>query len=197
MDRPVEKIGIDNRFQTSSFLNENYPTVVLLDGKWTEIWCGRCGANSSTRSPNGFRGFRGLYVHWSQAHKGEPDVSIRADLTRCGRRVLDDDEVEQVKNGTRAALDLRRGKTSIGNSSAIATPATTLLSNVSTPLTNSKGERLSRVVALPVGAAVARDARQSLPARFQAGLLGTEKRLTEYEMFQNLQAEAKAAGGSK
>ncbi|KAK5119666.1 hypothetical protein LTR85_007495 [Meristemomyces frigidus] len=73
-------------------IHAKYPTVVYLDGVWTEIWCGTCGANSDRQRRTFFSGASGLFRHWNKMHM-DGKSTLNASLASCGRRILDDEEV--------------------------------------------------------------------------------------------------------
>ncbi|KAK5721929.1 hypothetical protein LTR15_006523 [Elasticomyces elasticus] len=92
-------------------IHDNFPTVVFLDGAWSEIWCGSCGTNG-LKHPRGqfFAGTKGLYKHWIRAHKDEVPKTMECCIGAAGRRLVSATDVERMRAGeppTEVAITLR------------------------------------------------------------------------------------------
>ena len=77
------------------YLSEVYPHVLHIDGKWQEISCKHCGANSNTRMQY-FLGFVGLGRHVSLRHGFAGCVS--AILEHANLRELNDQEITLLRS---------------------------------------------------------------------------------------------------
>ncbi|EMC93201.1 hypothetical protein BAUCODRAFT_125082 [Baudoinia panamericana UAMH 10762] len=153
-------------------LHELYPTIVNLDGIWTEIWCGRCSLNWNTRSQTYFHGVDGLHNHWMQAHKSElHDSSLKACLKEAGRRSVSDIDGTKMKLGE-APVDVLIKPRGLDTSSNRVHARKSIMQQAESP---------PQVVTL-------HDTSSSKSAA---------KKITEYEVFQNLAAEAEASATPK
>ncbi|KAK3678394.1 hypothetical protein LTR78_001691 [Recurvomyces mirabilis] len=81
-------------------IHENYPTVILLEAGWTEIWCGDCGANFKAHHHKFLPGLRGLHGHWIKAHRDQHvDHSKLTCLATCRKRLVSPMDVELMRRG--------------------------------------------------------------------------------------------------
>ena len=95
-----------NRYRkTNKPIHDNYPTVIYMDDKWTDVSCGVCGANASYRKKDDvmdfyfYGGFMGVLNHVRTAHKGELDISIANTLRTCNRRLVSDEDIALMRKG--------------------------------------------------------------------------------------------------
>lgn len=98
----ARKAGTQRKLLTPSIFSKHNPTVVDLDGAWTEIWCHVCGANSSDASNEYFRGVPGLTRHYVKKHKSLQEHYTWKDVVAiCGRHALTDKQVSDVTRGAK------------------------------------------------------------------------------------------------
>ena len=87
--------------QSYAVLHANFPTVLMLSGKATEIRCGVCGANATKPLDSGVRFFsgpRGLLLHMTNYH-GAQGTSVTDVIATCERRVLEAEDVKRIEEG--------------------------------------------------------------------------------------------------
>ncbi|KAK3634710.1 hypothetical protein LTR56_015137 [Elasticomyces elasticus] len=78
-----------------------YPTVVMLNNAWTEIWCHICGRNVNTAG-NFLLGIAGLHAHimyHDGSGKRKAGVTMQDVLTNCGRRELSKQDMAAIRSG--------------------------------------------------------------------------------------------------
>lgn len=186
--------------QQYDVIHANYPTVVFLEGAWTEIWCSICGANTALSSRNFFIGISGLHRHLMRIHKTENNKLVNVSAM-FGRRIVSDDEASQMKAGQHAMLSVRVGSLPVRPSASTPRPA----APASAGAANGMGPANLATANFPT---IATGQTATTAAPLTSSLLtGTnnnieaappvKERLTEYEVWQNLQAEAKAAAKPK
>lgn len=83
---------------------QNYESVVHIDGKWTEIWCGKCGRNAiidnATKIPRFFGGAIGLVSHLRSHFKEEKELQRLVPVfEHIKRRHVSDEDVALMKAG--------------------------------------------------------------------------------------------------
>ena len=83
---------------------QNYESVVLMDEKWTEIWCGQCGRNATidigTKMPRFFGSAIGLINHVRSHFNEQPELRRLAPLfEHVKRRHVSDEDVALMKAG--------------------------------------------------------------------------------------------------
>ncbi|KAK4959758.1 hypothetical protein LTR10_002645 [Elasticomyces elasticus] len=176
-------------------IHDNFPTVVFLDGAWSEIWCGRCGTNCRAPPHKLFiTGADGLHKHWCRIHKDELIKTLDHAIGAARRRLVSATDVERMRAGEpplevaitmRLADDLvqRKAAALAAKTSKIPTPNDSPELGRATPDTATNGSRsLKRKE-------VAEDTAGS-------GLhgVGSSGKMTTYEQFQKVEAEAKVGG---
>lgn len=89
-------------------LSEAYPSVVVVERKWVEIWCNLCGANATLSRPRHFfDGFLGVLYHMTNSHR-EKSVHYRLEdvMETCGRRALSSEDVKRIRRGQKPKVDI-------------------------------------------------------------------------------------------
>ncbi|CAK4031314.1 Hypothetical predicted protein [Lecanosticta acicola] len=88
--------------------SKHNPTVVELDGVWTEVWCHACGANSSEATEEFFNGTLGLTRHYAKKHRdlARDGFTWERIAAVCGRRSLTREDVEGLVSG-RFSIEVR------------------------------------------------------------------------------------------
>ncbi|KAK4890889.1 hypothetical protein LTR27_010462 [Elasticomyces elasticus] len=177
-------------------IHDKFPTIVFLDGAWSEIWCGRCGTNCLKYSRGQFiAGTKGLYKHWIGIHKDEVNKTMECCIGAAGRRLVSATDVERMRAGeppTEVAITLRLADDSVQRKAAaqaakpskIPTPNGSPEPWRSTPDTATTGNRSLK--------------RKELAEDAAGGGLhgnGSTGKMTTYEQFQKVEAEAKVGGG--
>ena len=177
--QPVLKLKV--KLKLLETIPARYPTVVFIDGTWTEIWCGSCGTNINLQR-NYLLGLTGLLHHQAQMHK-DTDNSMAACMKTCGRRVLGKAEVDLMQDGLHDNLPMLEANLP---PKAPVAPGPTCTGNV----------RFSGIKVTPIAVKPPTADHVTMPATgsFKTSLSGTKSRPTQYEIFQNLEAEARAAG---
>lgn len=98
----ARKANTQRKLPTPSIFSKHNPTVVDLDGAWTEIWCHVCGANSSDASNEYFRGVPGLTRHYVKKHKNLQEQYTWNDVVAiCGRQALTEKQISDVTRGAK------------------------------------------------------------------------------------------------
>lgn len=98
----AHKAGTQRKLLTPSIFSKHNPTVVDLDGAWTEIWCHICGANSSDARNEYFLGVPGLLRHYTKKHKGLQEHYTWKDVVAvCGRHALTEQQISDVTRGAK------------------------------------------------------------------------------------------------
>ncbi|KAK5714775.1 hypothetical protein LTR17_017022 [Elasticomyces elasticus] len=177
-------------------IHDNFPTVVFLDGAWSEIWCGSCGTNC-LKHPRGqlFAGTKGLYKHWIRLHKDEVDKTMECCIGAAGRRLVSATDVERMRAGEppiEVAITLRMADDSVqrkaaaqaAESSKIPTPNGSPEPWRATPATVTTGNRALKRKDL---------AEDAAGGGFHGD--GSNRKMTAYEQFKLVEAEAKVGGG--
>ncbi|KAK4554618.1 hypothetical protein LTR86_008473 [Recurvomyces mirabilis] len=171
-------------------IHENYPTVVLLEAGWTEIWCGDCGANFKAHHRKFLPGLRGLHGHWIKAHGDQHvDHSRLAFLATCRKRLVSPMDVELMRRGEEPDVVILARRSLF----------------VSAKLPRTTNESSSRKPTVNHSGASGDGARRLQPSSGQQGLtsraavtdserVAPGKELTEYEAYQNIVAHAGAEG---
>ncbi|TKA80143.1 hypothetical protein B0A55_03326 [Friedmanniomyces simplex] len=232
-------------------IHPSFPTVIYLDGAWTEVWCNLCGANCCLTKHKLFAGVRGLRDHWRQAHADQiDDRSLEACLANARRRVVSFVDAEHMRAGeappdvavkTRVAnnylermfpgakaaerrhtVGAASGKAKVvGSTASSAAAAKSTATPVKPPKrpaspsphavnTANKRHPADLASGTPNGTAKTTTAINTTstakpsaatpvktskrPASPSSDAGAPKKRLTEYEAYQNLEAEARAAG---
>ncbi|KAK5737257.1 hypothetical protein LTR17_006869 [Elasticomyces elasticus] len=78
-------------------IHPNFPTVIFFDGAWSEIWCGRCGSNSTQQ--RFVTGAKGLHKHCYMAHKNELDKALKDCIGAAKRRLVSATDVDRMRAG--------------------------------------------------------------------------------------------------
>ncbi|KAK4548201.1 hypothetical protein LTR36_010070 [Oleoguttula mirabilis] len=178
-------------------IHPKYPTVVLLDSAWTETWCGTCGANVGAARRVFLSGVSGISHHRMYMHK-EESFKYQDVVATCGRRVLGDDEAAQMKAGQHPGLKVRVGRVETRQSPFTKQAgefSSAAAARAADPASTGNA-RLSGFAITPTVASTTPSALVPPMGTFSstAPTPAAEDRLTEYEIFHNLEAEAKAAG---
>ena len=86
-----------------------FPTVVMIDGAWTEVSCGLCGSNYNQRDKVYFLALKGLRVHYMKC-QARPQDNINWDLhiARCEKRIVSDSDAERMARGEEPEVSLER-----------------------------------------------------------------------------------------
>ncbi|TKA61362.1 hypothetical protein B0A55_11018 [Friedmanniomyces simplex] len=191
-------------------IHPSFPTVIYLDGAWTELWCNLCGANCCLTKHKLFAGAKGLHDHWRQAHAGQiDDRSLEACLANAGRRVVSSVDAEHMRAGeappdvavkTRVANNyLERmfpgaraaeRRHTVGSASGKAKVAASGTPNAAAKTTTAIS---TTSTAKPSSATPVKKPKRTASSSPHETTV-PKKRLTEYEAYQNLEAEARAAG---
>lgn len=99
------------RFQ---IISEDYPTIVLADGSWWTLSCGRCGTNATCKHPSRpwhlrfIRGIIGLYSHYRQVHTGEQGWSYEQVFSACKRERVEPAVASRVFAGDKTVLQIKK-----------------------------------------------------------------------------------------
>ncbi|KAK3634711.1 hypothetical protein LTR56_015138 [Elasticomyces elasticus] len=177
-------------------IHDNFPTVVFLDGAWSEIWCGRCGTNC-LKHPRGqfFAGTKGLYKHWIRAHKDEVTKTIECCIGAAGCRLVSATDVERMRAGappTEVAITLRLADDSVQRKAAAQAAKS---SKIPTPNGSPEPWRATSDTATNGKPSLKRkELAEDAAGRGLHGD-GSTGKMTTYEQFQKVEAEAKVGGG--
>ncbi|KAK5686674.1 hypothetical protein LTS10_002797 [Elasticomyces elasticus] len=78
-------------------IHPNFPTVIFFNGAWSEIWCGRCGSNSTQQ--RFVTGAKGVHKHCYMAHKNELDKTLKDCIGAAKRRLVSATDVDRMRAG--------------------------------------------------------------------------------------------------
>ena len=112
----LEKLNCEKDTKANSRM-DNYPVVVFLDGRWTEISCNVCGRNAlydtQLETFRCFSGIQGLINH-VKTHITAPDS--RKDLSEVSelikRRIVSDEDVQLMERGETPNIPIEMRHTS-------------------------------------------------------------------------------------
>ncbi|KAK5133823.1 hypothetical protein LTR08_007253 [Meristemomyces frigidus] len=105
---PTASAGKRSR-NVPAILSAAYPSIVLLDDQWTEIWCEKCGANAKKRvTGDFFNGMAGLQMHMYKLHKGPGTVTLESVVATCKRRVVEDEDVDRIRAGRAPVVKIEK-----------------------------------------------------------------------------------------
>lgn len=93
-------------------LSKHHPTIVRLNNLWTQIWCPDCGDNSC-HDGSFFMGMAGLHGHMRRGPcsvQGPEKVMFEDVVVRCGRYILSNAELEDLRSGKKQIRRRRGGK---------------------------------------------------------------------------------------
>ena len=92
---------------------KNYESVVHMDEKWTEIWCGQCGRNATigieTKMPRFFGSAIGLVGHVKSHFNEQPELRKLAQVfDHIKRRHVSDEDVALMKAGKEPTVAIHK-----------------------------------------------------------------------------------------
>jgi hypothetical protein len=101
LDTRPSQLSLDNVRRAKGI--QNYEAVVVMDGEWTEIWCGQCGRNATidgaTKMPRFFGSVIGLFNH-IKSHFNETELKKLAPVfDHIKRRLVSDEDAALMKAG--------------------------------------------------------------------------------------------------
>ncbi|EMC93202.1 hypothetical protein BAUCODRAFT_150562 [Baudoinia panamericana UAMH 10762] len=180
----------------NSIIHQNFPTVVYYDGVWKELSCGFCSTNFNLVSRHYFQGVRGLHQHYLHTHRADlNDSSLKSCIPHYRRRSVSGADVALMRAGLQPTdVSIKRQKPDG-------------LQENSTTSGKGKGHSHDQQVAQ----STQNQAPQNMNVKLEraeddpindgnaAALIALKlpvKQVTEYEVFQGLEAEAMAAGQS-
>lgn len=95
-----------------TMLSKHHPTIVRLNNLWTQIWCPDCGDNSC-HDGSFFMGMAGLHGHMRRGPcnvQGTEKVMFEDVVVKCGRYILSNVELEDLRSGKKQIRRRRGGK---------------------------------------------------------------------------------------
>lgn len=101
---PEDDLTVPNKVTVYEQLDEEFPTIVKLNGVWYEIWCKFCGTNTNLQDGKYLDGLPGLLAHVTQCQKAKQQAGAKKNYKQkdwvefCGLRTLSEEDVNLMRD---------------------------------------------------------------------------------------------------